>query len=678
MDIKKLKELYDQYKKIKGYDVGGEVQDVKSEDPSENEVKQMNPESQAFYKAKQKYGRETSVGLQHKGDKGETEGIPSYADGGTVDKDGNNAPISQDLIDAFKRTFSSSPKPSPSPTQKDDDSLQSKYDKIRQQNRSNFGYADGGEVQDPRLNTKTQDLSGQQQDTSDEHNEGQDPDAKEKQIKALAKQLGYADGGEVESPGLSPEEFQQHLKDLQDKGYHLQDVSGDDQTITVKPQSSVDQEEPASEEDVSPESPDDKSVEDQMQNEELQGQMEADKGEEAKPEEPSQEAPKDESPTEDKQQPEPDQESFSRLLASVKPEAAQGSNPLADAQKQRDLNLAYNQIERGSAIAGAGMAGRANVNPGQVLDAIKDREKYAGMPVQKYNELVANQQNDASSDMSKVVRDYMSSKGLQIPPSASAADLFKVAPFLQKDQALQQQMQKVLLQTQSREKVASSNQTAMDKRAADRNKIEQQKADAARENAQGNKEQKLEVAKDKTLAQTKQMLESARGNPAAAQAEKDLYAVDKVNSLLKIYPDPNKMPEAQVNLLISEVGKIATGGVPTGHEIDALKPGSAEGRLQKLWGQLTNQPTPANAAAYLKEFKKYNNALSSDAQKVLKDKYGRVIESSKKQLGDENYKALQDQYLNRFNKSEAPAVDADLTKMSPDQLKAYIKAHGGQ
>ena len=138
------------------------------------------------------------------------------------------------------------------------------------------------------------------------------------------------------------------------------------------------------------------------------------------------------------------------------------------------------------------------------------------------------------------------------------------------------------------------------------------------------------------------------------------------------------MPDAQVGLVAQEIAKVATGGVPPGHGIDAVKPNTPESRLQKFFGQLQNHPNGANLGAYLKELKKYGDTLHNDAQKVIQDKYGRVIESSKKQLGDDNYKMLQDQYLNRFNTSEAPPIDADLTKMNHDQLQAYIKAHGAQ
>lgn len=149
-----------------------------------------------------------------------------------------------------------------------------------------------------------------------------------------------------------------------------------------------------------------------------------------------------------------------------------------------------------------------------------------------------------------------------------------------------------------------------------------------------------------------QMLETNRGNPATQQAEKDLYAVQKAEGLANLYGDPNKLNPQQSNLYISEIAKIATGGVPTQSEMDALKSGSAKGRLAEIWQKVSNKPEPASAGEFIKAFQDYSKSLKQDAQNVINDKYGRVIETFKDDLGNKNYNKLQDQYVNRFNKGE--------------------------
>jgi hypothetical protein len=141
-----------------------------------------------------------------------------------------------------------------------------------------------------------------------------------------------------------------------------------------------------------------------------------------------------------------------------------------------------------------------------------------------------------------------------------------------------------------------------------------------------------------------------------AQAEKDIYASDKADSLANMYGDPNKLSKPQVQLLASEIGKIASGGVSSQHELESITPDSLSGRMSVIVSKLTNEPTPANAAAFVKQYQDYTKALRGDAQKVINDKYGRVIETSKKDLSDDQYNDLKDNYLNRFEPKQAAGL----------------------
>lgn len=186
------------------------------------------------------------------------------------------------------------------------------------------------------------------------------------------------------------------------------------------------------------------------------------------------------------------------------------------------------------------------------------------------------------------------------------------------------------------------------------------------------KDAKSNADQDKALQSTQQLLESARGNPAAAQAEKDLYSASKAESLANLYGDPNKLSPQQNKLYVSEIAKIATGGVPTQGELHSLDSGAAEGKIAEIWSKISNKPQPANAGEFIKAFQDYAKSLKDDARQVIKDKYGRVIEGRKKQLGDENYKSLQDQYLNRFNSVESPKK----TNKQDSKITDYASQHG--
>ncbi len=172
------------------------------------------------------------------------------------------------------------------------------------------------------------------------------------------------------------------------------------------------------------------------------------------------------------------------------------------------------------------------------------------------------------------------------------------------------------------------------------------------------------------------LLESARGNPAAAQAERDLYAAQKFNTGMAAYPDPNNIPMAQVNLLSAEAGKIATGGVPGVYELDGITPRAVPQRLSVVASDLSNHPTPAKAGAYMTEMKKYIDGLSSDAQSVIEDKYGRVINSARSEIGDQNYNTLRTNYIDRFkNKAtqQAPALDTRAAKIQELKRRGALK-----
>lgn len=608
MDIKQLKKLYEEYKKIgqpKNYDKGGSVK-------SEHNESNLQELKKTFDKFIQEEGKEKG-----------------YDEGGNVTPD-SNQPLDKDsVMDSIRKAFNiSASAPTPAPKS----NLNDKYEKIRQHNR----------------------------------------DAMNNNVDSYGQVQGYADGGDVQPdedrPGLTPEQFAQHVKDLQNQG--LQVDNDDEKPSYINASLDKKDTEPSADladvedkEDV-----DKKSVEAPYDSEEAEADLKSDdsKKDDKDPENDDDliEANKSASDADEKLQ------HAKRSMASDDPEEFDGDEPedvkpkvtsspqdeLKEAQRERNRNIAEQQIEKGAARFGAGLS---RTDPSQIINQISQNDKYVDLPVEDYTAKVANQVNDPNSPVSKVVGQYLQNKGFNLPPGTSASAAFKVMPFLQKDQALQSAIQKVTIQQQNANARNSNSVDAANQRAKEKNAIEQQKADAMKQKAIEGQGLKQQAGQDRALAQTKTMLESARGNPAAAQAEKDMYSVDKVNSLFKLYPDPNKIPEAQVNLVVGEIAKVAQGGVPPGHEMDALKPGTAESRLQNLWGKVVNSPQPANLGAYLNELKKYTDALHGDAQKVIKDKYGRVIESSKKQLGDENYNALKDQYLSRFDKEDAKTHPQD-------------------
>lgn len=194
----------------------------------------------------------------------------------------------------------------------------------------------------------------------------------------------------------------------------------------------------------------------------------------------------------------------------------------------------------------------------------------------------------------------------------------------------------------------------------------------------GERRQAQATAKESTaLQQTSQALMTARGDGAYQQANKDLYNVTKANTLANLYGDPDKLSSQQVNLLVSELGKIATGGVPSMHELDGLTPGTLTGKMAAQWSKLSNDPTPANAGEFVKQYQSYANAIGDDAKKFMIDRDKRVLDTQRSRIGEANYKNLSDIHLKRFDQAPDthPQDDAamDWAKKNPnDPMSAQI------
>lgn len=197
-----------------------------------------------------------------------------------------------------------------------------------------------------------------------------------------------------------------------------------------------------------------------------------------------------------------------------------------------------------------------------------------------------------------------------------------------------------------------------------------------RQEAQKDKQdQKTTDKYDKELNNTGQLMEQMRGSPAVSQAEKDLYAASKADTLANLYGDPNKLSMPQVRMLSQEIAKIAAGGNSTMSELEGITPHSLAGRMSSFVSNLINKPTAANAAAFVKQFQDYSKNLTSDAQNVITDRYSRILEPRKNQLRPEDYQNLQDKYVNRFKNQQAstPKLNVD-----QDALAAEMKRRGIQ
>lgn len=113
-------------------------------------------------------------------------------------------------------------------------------------------------------------------------------------------------------------------------------------------------------------------------------------------------------------------------------------------------------------------------------------------------------------------------------------------------------------------------------------------------------------------------LETFRGNQAVQQAAKNVLAAQNALSMLPSDPKRyNDLDTRQLQVFMDEIGKIASGGVPTEHGIQAMLPNTLYSKIAQKWSQLGNKPTPAQAGAFVQQNKQYLDELMGNANQTL-------------------------------------------------------------
>ncbi len=274
---------------------------------------------------------------------------------------------------------------------------------------------------------------------------------------------------------------------------------------------------------------------------------------------------------------------------------------------------------------------------------------------------------DANSPESQAAVKFFNDQGVTVQPGTSAKQLKDYSGFLgnkERADALSYQQQKedraagydtpgspqskMAFQTllaAHPEKAAQLKQQGLDENSLSFNAVKQlmgtydkQSGLVNKLDVQGSKNQGLinkvkatqganpnGYASEKDFDKTVAMLNSARGDKGTAQAMNDLYSASKAKGLVSLFKDPNNMTTSDVTLLQSEIAKIATGGVPAHAEMQALSNPTLQSKLAPIITAFTNEPTPANAGAFVNHYMQYVNQLGEDARQQLSQRTGALI-----------------------------------------------------
>lgn len=190
--------------------------------------------------------------------------------------------------------------------------------------------------------------------------------------------------------------------------------------------------------------------------------------------------------------------------------------------------------------------------------------------------------------------------------------------------------------------------------------------------AQQSRDSKISTDQDNAYQRIRKDLETFRGNSAAQQAGMDVLsakkAIDNVEGR-----DPNSLTLQDLRLLNEELGKIATGGVPTEHGVQALMPSNLQTKYAEIQNFLSSKPTDAKAGEYIKHNMEYLKKMMGTSQSVIDDYRRNILKGAKHTLRSDDYDEAASDY--RLNGSPAQAPAGPQTKVVGG--KTYVKVAGG-
>lgn len=658
-DIKHLIKIYDQYKKIKGYSDGGDVQD-----PKDQEKKEKSPFDFSSLKPK---AQSTPDPDKTKDVQESFKKAMGFSDGGQVE-DQNNKEFEASLQRSNHRHRVANP----TYDLYKESNLEPKMGDVKLRESYNNGeiykqkFADGGTVPSQPVIV--------------------DPNKAKIFSDGFKKALGYADGGQIPDPvtGNVDPNSPEGLAMIQNANYPPApmtnapaSIEGDEQKIQAQSKAPN----PASEQDLKEENPDDKELEQQYANEEFEADEKA--PEVASKDDSEEDDNNDESSVAEGSKNPERQIASDQSSPDMKAQASPNTE-LADAQEQRRNNVMLGNLQRGLAIGAAGYAG-ANVKPDLALKQIDEQQKTANMPVEEYNEKIQNQKNDPNSTVSKVVRDYFTTKGMKVPPNATANDLYNVAPFIIKDQKLHQDLQIQLMKDQTKKTEGLAGRQAADQR-------NQRTTDATKEAAKLRADA-MKAGQDKTMGRQDQRLAGQlvtkiHSDSVIKPSEQNMASLDKSQKILdnKSVPlSPQLLADAEQDIAsaLTIRGMGGTEGKIKRSELVTLSRQLAVAKQKYL-----NQPDidlRKEDPALVEQIRKTNKALHDDYKTTIKERKQEIAKEFQPMA--ENSPRIQktiDQYIN--SDSKQPSINShpqdqqamDWAKANPNDPRsaAILKANG--
>lgn len=174
---------------------------------------------------------------------------------------------------------------------------------------------------------------------------------------------------------------------------------------------------------------------------------------------------------------------------------------------------------------------------------------------------------------------------------------------------------------------------------------------------QDNQDRKNSTRQDSAYQKLRHDLETFRGNTAVQTAAQGVLSANKAIDMVA-GKDPNTLTTQDLRVLMEEISKIASGGIPGEHGVAALMPNNLQTKFAELKNFYLSKPTDAQAAEYIKHNMDYLQKMKDTSQAVVNDYRRNILKGAKHTVRPEDLEeTVNDYHLNEA----APQTDRSTT-----------------
>lgn len=322
---------------------------------------------------------------------------------------------------------------------------------------------------------------------------------------------------------------------------------------------------------------------------------------------------------------------------------------MADAIDKQNEALRDAKTNRYLGLIGAGAA---KLNPAATgVESDYERAfKESGLPIEQYQKIQADQENDPRSGISSGMRDYLKTMGVNVSPNATAGQMKQVVPFIFKDveakQAQQAKHEDIKARSadlaQRRREGDQRHQESMAQTQANRDIIRQDKFDKKFDNSREN---------------FYKQFNSFRGNIAVQRASEGLRNSEMAMQIINANPDYNQISHQDYNLLTSEIAKIATGGAATEASAHDVRAQTIMSKAKEFWQKVKGSPTGAELGDFVQKNKEYLQHLNEVNDRYVNEFHADTYRGYKKSLRPEDqdeFETTHPKVMQHFNQQGKP------------------------